>query len=77
MPKRIFIGGLSIHTTESELQGLFNGMAGVSAVRLEHDAAGGLRGVAEFSTDSDRAAAMRWLRGKLLHGTSLRITNDQ
>lgn len=74
MPKKIFIGGLSAQTTETELQGLCRSMDGLTSVRMERDADGLPRGVAEFANDDSGTAALRRLQGQSLNGQLLRVS---
>ena len=76
MGNRLYVGNLSFHTDESELQDVFGRVGTVQNVKLVRDRdTGQSRGFAfvEMSTDEEAQKAITELHGQQLGGRSLTV----
>lgn len=76
MGKRLYVGNLSFHTTDSTLQQHFATAGAVESVTLLVDKfTGRSRGIAfvEMATESDAQAAISQFDGKELDGRALKV----
>ena len=76
MGKRLYVGNLSFHTTDSTLQQHFSQAGAVESVTLLVDKfTGRSRGIAfvEMATDTDAQTAITQFDGKELDGRALKV----
>ena len=77
MPKKIFIGSLSIQTSTEDLQELFKDVGGFVSAHTSTSADGSRVGYAEMASENDAAAAIRRLNGKVLNGQKIVVREDE
>lgn len=74
--KRLFVGNISFHTTESELRSLFEETGEVGSVQIATDReTGRSRGFAfvEMASDEEAEKAIAALNGKEVNGRALNV----
>ncbi len=76
MSKRLYIGGLTYHTTEGELEALFSEIGGYTSIRIITDRETGRSkgfGFVEMTTDDGALAAIQRFDGTMLDGRRLTV----
>lgn len=74
MPKKIFIGSLSIQSSLAEVRRHFSQVGTVLSVQIE-TTRDGARGAVEMSTDEEAQTAVRRLNGQELAGSRLTVSD--
>jgi RNA recognition motif-containing protein len=74
MPKKIFIGGLSVQASLADVSKHFSQAGTVLGVQLE-TARDGARGSVEMSTDEEARTAISRLNGQELAGSRLAVSD--
>ncbi len=76
MPKRIFIGGLSLTTTNATLNTNFSPYGTLVSLAVNLDAAGGSLGNAngEYTTDQAGTNAIAAKNGTVIDGSTISVT---
>lgn len=75
--KRLFVGNLSFHTSESDLRARFESFGEIASVEVVVDRdTGRARGFAfvEMATEEDAAKAMSALNGQELDGREIKVS---
>lgn len=76
MPKRIFIGSLSVNTTDNTIQSTFSPFGSIVNAAVDRNLSGGSLGTAhvEYTTDQAGTDAIAAKNGTVLDGSTITVS---